>query len=330
MRFDTMKVNSIAELTVVFCLIHLAVTIAAAQDGTRSITSDDFAKQRPAAASSTGKRPVKRPPKTYKFVRADKNVVGPRKQPISTPATVKLTPKVTEIGVTMWKMRPPRKDEVGQLLPVIDETKTRRNWLAERVGLDTVFKAGDKVRFAIESSTTGYLYVIDRETFSNGSIGAPFLIFPESPEDDNSVRPGMLVDIPDQREDVPYFNIDPKKPNYTGELLTVIISPTRLTNIKTNDEGMVTNSDELKGIELGAEVEIFSRSDTTDRVYSKAESESACGVKSRKLERAKSTDSPCGDTRRQLTREEALPQSIYRVKGFVGLPAAAFIKLSVE
>ncbi len=320
-----------------------AVTGTFAQEAsqTRSITSDDFASQRPPGkviVSKSGVRktvPATNKRYTYKFVRSDKNAVrwnSGTKAPVQKTSTANLPAKITEIGVTMWKLRPPLASEKGLLmLPVqIDDKGNRQNWLAERINPDTVFKAGDKVRFAVESSTAGYLYVFDRETYSDGTFGEPSLIFPESPSDDASVRPGLLADFPDRATDVPYFNINPKKPKYTGELLTVIISPKPWINIKIDKDGFVKNGDDLIDLEFGADIEIFRRTDTSDKIYSIAESDSSCGVKSRQLEKEKPSEKPCGVSSRQLTREEPLPQSIYRVKGLAGQPAVAFVKLAVH
>ena len=186
------------------------------------------------------------------------------------------------------------------------------------------------MRLAVESSDAGYLYVINSETYSDGSYGEPFLIFPASTNKDNFVKPGLLVDIPDQKEAFPYFLIDPKQANYTGELLTVIISPKPLTNMKIDKDGKIKNLDELIELETNSDAEIFSRSDAEDKIYTQTEADAACGSKTRQLTREKSKQNPCGTQTRQLTREEPLPQSIYRVKTPAGQPAVAFIKLNVR
>jgi hypothetical protein len=237
----------------------------------------------------------------------------------------------TDIGVTMWRLRPPQDTEKDRLLlPVVDDKGQRNMWLAERVGTDTAFKTGDRVRFAVETSVPGYLYVIDRETVANGSFGKPLLIFPASEKEDNSVRPGMLFDFPDRNEDMPYLKINPVNVNYSGELLTVIISPKKLTGVVTDKDGYVTNGTWLADLEFGSDVEIYSRTDTADEVYSKSESEGSCGIKTRELRPDKSANSPCGSASRPLTTDEPLPQSIYRVIGAPGQPAVAFIKLAVR
>ncbi len=329
-----MKIFNCMKPIVICCISVAAVGIAAAQDGvqTRSITSDDFASQRPAKSEAPGRKPLAAKPKsvTYKFARVDKNVIHSKKK-IPKPKADNLAAKVTEIGVTVWKLRPPRQSETGAfLLPVLDDNQESKMWLAERVATDTMFNVGDRVRFAIESSDSGYLYVFGRETYSDGSFGAPYAVFSGSRTDDNVVRPGMLFDIPDQREDHPYFKMRSEKPNYSGEMLTIIISPKPLSELTLGKDGTLKNGESLANLEFGSEVEIFSRTDTADKIYSKAESESSCGVKTRELVREPSAAKPCGVSSRQLSREEPLPQSIYRVKAVAGQPAVAFVKLAIR
>jgi len=204
--------------------------------------------------------------------------------------------------------------------------------LNEKDGRGADYRAfgGDKIRFAIESSKPGYLYVFDRETYTDGTFGPPQMIFPESSRDHNWVAPGILVDIPDQREDVPYFNISPQKGNYTGELLTVIVADKPLTQLKLDRKGYVVNIAVLSELESDTEVETFSRPVDTDKIYSKTEANSACGVKARQLEREKPKDKPCGETLTQLTRDGSLPQSIFQVKTAPGQPKVAFITLAAQ
>jgi hypothetical protein len=329
-----MNTKFFSKLVIFLAIMAAAATCLVAQDGmqTRSATSDDFVKQRPEKPKVRLNTSVPvRPRPKYVFVSANKNAVpwkhnkkAPAPKPANTPAIV------TEIGVTLWKLRPPKANEEGVLLPVKINETTRANWLPERVGPNTIFSKGDKVRFAVESKSNGYLYVFDRETYSDGSVGEPQLIFPASLSQDNTVGPGMLADIPDQHEDLPYFSMSSKKTNYAGELLTVVISPRPWASIRLNGEGFMTNTEDLFALEFGSDVEIFSRTDAADRIYTKTESDAACGAKARQLERDTSTKTPCGTKSRQLTRDEAPPQSIYSVKNFTGQPAVAFVRLSVQ
>ncbi len=324
--------NKIAKILVVAFMALLAETevgIGQQDIRERSITSDDFAQRRP----SPKRRAARQKKATYSFVRTEKNLAQQRTDGNSNrvigPAKASAPTIISEIGITMWRLRPPLQNEIGHLFEVVDIDKTRKMWLAERVGINSEFRSGDKIRFAIESSLVGYLYVIDRETFIDGSLGPPFLIFPESMRDDNSVGPGVLVDIPDQRDDVPYFNMTPQSAGYTGELLTVVISPKPLTNLSLDRDGKITSIDEFSKLEFGSEADIFSRADVQDKLFSKSESESSCGGKTRRSARKGTAENPCGITSRKLTRDEPLPQTIYRARTLAGEPAVVFIKLAV-
>lgn len=318
----------------ILAVIALSSAIYAQDDvQTRSITSDDFASKRPTVnvnvkRNSKAKTPVVKKA-SYKYVRRDRNSVRRGKAPVKSPAEIANTVlgSVSELGVTMWKLRPPLKSDSGFKLPVLIN-KLREFWTAERIDTDTPLKSGDRIRLAIESSVSGYLYVVNSEIYSDGTFGEPSVIFPESPNEDNSVEPGILVDIPDQTEDHPYFVINPRRERYIGELLTVIVSPKPLINLKNDNERKITNLEELIELELNAESEIFSRSDVQDKIYTQEEASAACGGKIRQLTREKSTQ-PCGEKTRQLTREEPFPQTIYRVKTVTGQPAVAFVRLNV-
>ncbi len=329
-----------------FFILSVSSAFGQKDTQTRSITSADFASQRPAAASAglTGKnnqatkktndKSVNKKRAVYKYIRQDKNIVRrktiqKKAQSTSNKVEPKKPEKVSEIGITMWKLRPSRLSDNGYKLPVL-VNDIRQMWTAERVNAESGFQAGDRVRIAIESSDAGYLYVFDSEIYSDGGFGAPYLIFPTSSGEDNSVRPGLLVDIPDQAEDLPYFVISPKKVNYEGELLTVIISPKPLTGIRTEKDGKIKNLEELINLEINAEAEIYSRTDNQDKIFAQSEADASCGAKTRQLTRENSTESPCGAKTRQLTREEPLPQTIYRVKTIAGQPSVAFVKLNVQ
>jgi hypothetical protein len=314
----------------IFCLFALTAVVQNNAQ-TRSITSDDFVKKRPVRKNVDSTNRNKRA--SYKYVRREKNIVRrktnqAKPQSTNNTANKNKPEKVSEIGVTLWKLRPSRSSDTGYKLPVL-VNDIRQMWTAERVNPDKPFRAGDRVRLAVESSDAGYLYVIDSETYSDGSYGEPFLIFPASTNEDNSVQPGLLVDIPDQTEDLPYFLINPKQANYTGELLTVIISPKPLTNIKIDKDGKIKNPNELIELETNSVAEIFSRNDAEDKIYTQAEADSACGAKARQ-QNNRQLERPCGAKTRQLTREEPLPQTIYRVKTAAGQPAVAFIRLNVR
>ena len=315
------------------CFLPIAVILfvfpAFAQEAkTRSITSDDFSSQRPSASKDI-KKPSKARRASYKYSKRQGRIARRTPRASGQKKTAGQPTKVTEIGVTMWRLRPPLRGEAGPKLRVtIDRADVM--WTAERVSTDTVFKKGDRVRIAIESSVSGYLYVINSELYSTGRVGRPLLIFPLYADEDNSVEPGMLIDIPDKAEDYPYFKLDPDEANYAGELLTFIVSPEPLTKLRVDKDNYVKDVGYLSDVEEDSDAEVFSRTDVKDKLYTTAEAEAGCGAKAREPGRGKTSEKPCGANTRQLTREEPLPQSIYRVKSITGRPVVVIVSLNVK
>ncbi len=312
----------------VIILAGFGAVSAQETSGTREITSDDFASKRPVSKATGPQRPLNRSKRTTYRKRTRKTTVKRRRSsgqqaPVNAKTAVR-----TDLGVTLWRLRPPLASDKGVKLPVRVGAK-REEWTPERVGLDTVFKPGDKVRFAVESSSAGYLYVINSEIYSDGSFGDPYLIFPTQGVG-NRVQPGMLIDIPDQKEDLPYFSINPRDPKYAGELLTVIISPIEIPSLNTDKNGKIVGAEVVEEMEEGSEVEEFDRTDDLDSVFTIAESTAACGARTRSGVVQQSAANPCGTGTRQLTRDEPLPQTILQIKANPGNPGVAVVRLNVE
>lgn len=122
----------------------------------------------------------------------------------------------------------PASQETARLL--VQDSDGERAYTPKRVAADTVFASGDKVRLSIESPRRGYLYVIDREIHADGKLGDPYQIFPTrlSRGGDNRVEPGQVIDIPSQTDRASHFTLASTDPNWRGELLTIIVSPSPL------------------------------------------------------------------------------------------------------
>lgn len=321
--------------------------------------SDDFANSRRQSATSkagegaaTAIRPattnanrrknstVARRKETYVLARVEAKVMRLRR-PNKPP--VKPKPKeiatIEQVGVTMWRLRPPRNTDAGPKLPVKLADDNVQMWTPERISVNTQLRSGDRVRLAIESKRPGYLYVVNSEMYRDGRVGKPFLLFPASIEQDNRdnrVEAGLLVDIPDQLEDLPYFNIKPREPDYAGELLIVIISPRPLEGLQVGEEQEIINEDLLAQWEeqWEADVNLYMKDGGEGEAFTTSEQKAACGAKSRQLVREKprtqnADSTPCGAKSRRLTREEPLPQSIYRVSVPKDQPIIIPVRISV-
>jgi hypothetical protein len=249
-------------------LLMLAVTLPLAahpqEQKDRSITSDAFTKPRPSPRRRTG-HPKK--PRTYRLAST------PLAQPLD-----KFSPGTLKIGVTLWKLQ-----------TVSDGSST--NEVEKRVEADTQFHEGDLLRLSIESPLAGFLYVVDRDWFTDGSSGDTNLIFPLHGED-NRLQAGKLIDIP-AGHDRP-FKATPK-PNQAGEILTIIVTSSPLSFPLSRKE-LPISSEQLTEWERmwSGMTERFEMVGGPGEVRTVAEQQAASATGAR-----------------QLTRDDPAPQTIY-------------------
>ena len=191
-----------------------------AQDKTREIFAEDFTKHRPKPKQKSSKSQEQR---IYTLTSG------------WTDTKEKLSSK-GQIGLTVWHLRLPKKVDTGaRLLLSGDE----REFVALRATTSRPLQPGARVRLSVESARNGYLYVIDREVFADGSVGPATLIFPRRNMrgGDHKVRPGQLIDIPGQTDNPNYFTASPSRRDQIGELLTVLVVdkqlPLEIGNLRT-------------------------------------------------------------------------------------------------
>ena len=205
-----------------------------------------------------------------------------------------------QLGITMWRLRPEKSGDTGaRLLTMKGSSNDTPKMVAERVGLDTVFKMGEKVRISIESPRAGYLYIIDRELRKDDTVGEPYLIFPtlNTRGGDNYVSAGKVVEVPAQTDDPFYFDITPTEDSYAGELLTFMVSPTKIEGLKLTNGPLKLSASLVEKWET-----LWERTATTleldsarDLTYTQEEKEAGIGT-------------------RQLTQASPSPQTMISVE----------------
>ena len=206
--------------------------------------------------------------------------------------------RIGEIGVTLWRLRKSKPDDVARLLvhePVTGDTQ----WTPERIALDTPLSAGDLVRLSVETPQAGFLYVIDRERFADGTTGKPYLIFPtqRTSGGDNRLTAGRLVDMPSQTDTPPFFTIKRSLPDQLGELITLVVSAEPLTDVVPDDK-MPLRPEVVAAWERGAttaSVERLEMVGGAGRAWSIQEQKAAA------------------DGTRRLTQDDPGPQTVFRV-----------------
>lgn len=195
-------------LTLLMTFCFSVVADAQDQDDSKAIKAEVFLNARPARKSRSTAR--------YKPVLKS-----------STESAVATPPSGTtfaQVGITRWRLRPSKaNDKTKELVEEDDGAQTE--WTLERIGEGTLLSPGQKVRLSIESmSREGYLYVIDREEYADGTLGDPKLIFPtQKTASANRVRAGLLTYIPSATGK---FRIEPTRSAkvHVGEILTIIVS----------------------------------------------------------------------------------------------------------
>lgn len=207
--------------TLAVALISATANLAPAQkpnlqddDGSRQIVLDRFNKARPTTDPGRPNTVAAKPP-VYRRTGTAKAPKGPRRS-------------TEELGVTIWRLRPSRSADEGARVLVMDGLK-QADWTPERIEADTPLNIGDRVRISVESPRPGYLYIIDREMYADGSLGEAMLIFPtlRTRSGDNRVFPGRLIDIPAQEDQYSYFTAQPggDRRDQVAEVLTIILVP---------------------------------------------------------------------------------------------------------
>lgn len=291
----------IAALTL-FSHICLSSPIAQSQgDGSRQIVLDEFTRARPATAGGKAQAAVRtgsrRQPPASAVVKAPRYL---RKTP-SLLAALQPGSLTMEIGVTIWRLSPASVNDGGARVLVMENAQSTQ-WTPQRIEADTPLQVGERVRISVESPRPGYLYVIDREQYADGSLGDAYLIFPtrRTRGGDNRVGPGMLVDIPAQEDNPSYFTLvpSPSRSDQVAELLSIIVAPQPLEDLPIAANPLKLSKSDVAKWERAwsSAVERFEMVGGAGRPWSKVEKEAGSIVSAR-----------------VLTQEEPAPQTIYRV-----------------
>ncbi len=224
-----------------------------------------------------------------------------------------VTPE-TVIGVTLWRLRPSRPADRGERI-IAHENADSVEWTPERVSSDSRLAEGDRVRISIEAARSGYLYVIDREAYADGSVGNPTLIFPTTRTlgGDNKVDVGRVVEIPGQDDKPPFFTLRRRREDHVGENVTVIVSPTPIEGLRVTDQQLKLTNEQVADWERvwGGNAGRLEMENGAGRTWTSAEKRAGA------------------DATRSLTRADPVPQTIFYSPG-VSRASAMLVKLQLK
>ena len=157
----------------------------------------------------------------------------------------RVTPE-SVVGVTIWRLRRASTRDSGERMIVHDDAAAKQ-WMPERISPETKLNQGDKLRISVEGARKGYLYVINREQYANGSMGEPYLIFPTTRtlNGDNRVDIGRLTEIPAQDDSPPYFTVRKSRSDHVAEVVSVLVSPTPLEGVVITDKAQLLSEKQV-------------------------------------------------------------------------------------
>ena len=283
-----MRIKAFVKLSLLAVVLACsgAMSLTLAQDGetSKAIKAEVFLENRQADPSPKRAAVSKRP--SYKTSQAN-NLASP------PPGKV-----FAQVGLTIWRFRPTTAaDKTKELVEEEDAPATQ--WSLERISEGTLLAPGQKVRLGIESlSRDGYLYVIDREQYADGSYGDARLIFPgaRTPEGGNRVKAGKIVYIPAAPR---YFRIRPSQTSkgHVAEVLTVLVSSKPL--FEANQ--LATSQLIIQPAQLSAWEKQWAAKPVV------FEMEGGVGQTMTEKEQA------AGLTNAELTQAEPVPQTVYRL-----------------
>lgn len=262
-------------------------------DADRGIVAEEFLKARPSGKSNSSAkkaRYVSKSPKT---------------------ALPKDDGGFSQIGLTVWRLRPAKANDSVRM--IVQQGEDAVEWTPERVSADTPMRQNDRIRLSFEAPQNGYLYIIDREQFADGTYGAPELIFPTTRTrgGDNRVGAGNIIELPGQDDRPNFFTMRPRRADVRGESLTVIVTQQPLEGITIGEKPLALTAEQLAQWEQtwGARVERFEMADGAGQTWTKAEKEAGASAT------------------RQLTQDDPAPQTIYRVAVKSGSPVLVNVGL---
>jgi hypothetical protein len=273
----------LSALVLLLCLAGPYTAKAQDEVDSKAIKAEQFIKERPAAPRKN--------PSTARYKSGAKSSNAPDAAP--PPGTA-----FAQLGVTFWRFRRSTAGDKTKEL-VEEEEGGPTEWTLERIEEGTPLLPGQRVRLSIESlSRAGYLYVIDREQYADGSLGDPVLIFPtQKSRDTSQVKAGRLIYIPSATGK---FRIKPSEgPKvHIGEVVTILVSSEPLIDPEQlGAKALKLPREQVESWEKqwGAKVTKFEMAGGAGQTMT--EREQAAGA----------------NGSQQLTQDDPAPQTVYRV-----------------
>jgi Domain of unknown function (DUF4384) len=201
------------------------------------------------------------------------------------------------VGITVWRLRPAQTADRREIRALIQEDGADVEFTPERVSADQPLREGQKVRISVESGETGYLYIIDRDEYADGTKDDPYLIFPTTRTrgGDNRVKAGVVIQIPAAEDSPSYYKVERSRPDQVSDTVTIFVTPKPIAGLQLTRNRMKLTEQQLKDWQAQAQTKSY-----------KLESKATVGQAQTVAEHAASRGA-------SLTQADPLPQTMYRV-----------------
>ncbi|HBB94068.1 MAG TPA: hypothetical protein DC054_01640 [Blastocatellia bacterium] len=148
-----------------------------------------------------------------------------------------------QVGVTIWRVGHGHSKGLAQ----VGEEQ-------ERLDTNAPYTNGDTIRLIIESATTGYMYIVDQEEYSDGSYSPAMLVFPtlKTRKGNNLIEAWSQVEVPAYPA---VWRFQPRELEegevrkvQVAEVLTIVVSPKALVDsARIGDKQLALNKGEFEG-----------------------------------------------------------------------------------
>ena len=279
--------------------------------------------------NQSGKNPIATGRKRTKSEPQTAVALPSESQPQYQKVTAQLPVAGQVIGITVWRLRPSQDadaPEVKQKSLVQKKDDNRYSvhkdemidLTAERAVSNEPMPNDSMVQLSVEVPATGYLYVLDREQYNDGTFGEPTLIFPTKRINNgtNQVAPGKVISIPDAGDKPPFLTLERSSEKHTGEELTFVVTPAPIPELSNFADYGAVKEDVFKHLQQWAA--------QTGRI------ELANGKgKTQTVEEAQAARKSTKDDTKSLKHDAPLPQTIYRVARKEGEPMMVSLTLKI-
>jgi Domain of unknown function (DUF4384) len=197
-----------------FWTIGLGIAALAAyqQDEETRLIDEAFLSKRP-------KKSTNKPVVAYRPLRKNPKTARVRPQKFDSNSLV---------GVTLWRLQAAKSEDSAETRIFEYENQEKiADLAAERIDISKPVPLGTRIRFGVEVPRDGFLYVVDREQYADGSYGDPYLIFPVADinDGDNTLTAGRLMEIPPQSTTYkPFVKLTKRRADLVAESLTILVT----------------------------------------------------------------------------------------------------------